>query len=431
MSRIYSALLLARRRERGATSLLISVLIMFLAAVLIIGVSRTTTLEQRMSGNELRARQAFEAAQAGLDHALDYLASDPLGIDRDENDVADTVAARDNVAPATYSIAFCDPYDDAVAVFCPDSVGLPVCDYLDNETLGNSEEPHETEAELLRRPLIVACGWSDDRTGRQMIRQQAAAIPALGGTPNAPAVAKGVVNVSGSATVWNFYANLTFWTGGSLQSIGNSGKSYIRNPALPPPANIVAPPNPQAQEDGNGENPDPCPVVKCWVESTNKNTTGPDVIADDPALSGLSDALMFQNYLGAADLARYKEIVADQSITADQAEALDDDGGVTGEAIVIEGNTTLPNGTIGTREAPVVLVINGDWLGGNVTLWGVIYVTGSIDVSGNPLVYGAMVAEGDMGGTGSLDLVYDPYTIENARNRIGSSAFAAGSWRDW
>ena len=60
MRRFHPVLPLARRRQRGATSLLISVLIMFLAAVLIIGVSRTTTMEQRMSGNELRARQAFE-----------------------------------------------------------------------------------------------------------------------------------------------------------------------------------------------------------------------------------------------------------------------------------------------------------------------------------------------------------------------------------
>jgi len=413
MSRIYSALLLSRRRQRGATSLLISVLIMFLAAVLIIGVSRTTTLEQRMSGNELRARQAFAAAQAGLEHAVDHLTSNPLGIDRDENDVADTVAARENVAPATYRFVYCDPSQEPA---CPDAPGYPSCTMV---------------PENFRTPLIVSCGWSDDLTGRRMIRQQATAIPGLGGTPNAPAVAKGVVNVTGSATVWNFFSNLTFWTGGSLQSIGNSGKSYIRNPVLPPPADSVAPPNPSANETGTGADDDPCAAVKCWVESTNKNTTGPDVIADDPALNGLSDDLMFQNYLGAVDLASYKETVANRSITAGQAGTLDDNGGVTGEAIVIDGDTTLPNGTIGTRDEPVVLVIDGDWLGGNVTVWGVVYVTGNVDVAGNPLVYGAMVAEGSMEGTGSLDLVYDPSAIANARDRTGSSTFAAGSWRDW
>jgi hypothetical protein len=411
MMRRYTANQLTKRRQLGATSLLISVLIMFLAAVLIIGVSRTTTMEQRMSGNELRARQAFEAAQAGLDHAVDYLTSDPLGIDRDENGVADTVVARDNVAPATYRFVYCDPSEQPS---CPDSPGYPTC------TIGEAN---------FRSPLIVSCGWSDDESGRQMIRQQAEVIPGLGGSPSAPAIAKGVANVSGSATVWNFYTNLTFWTGGSLDSIGNSGKTYIRDPSISPPAASVSPPSPnkQATETGDG---DSCGGL-CWVESTNKNTTGPDVIADDPALSALTDALMFQNYLGAKDLDSYRVNVADQDISADQAGTLDDNGGVTGEAVVIEGDTTLPNGTIGTRDEPVVLVINGDWLGGNVTVWGVIYVTGNVEVAGNPVVYGAMVAEGNMAGTGSLDIVYDPEAIANASDRTGSSTFAAGSWRDW
>jgi hypothetical protein len=419
-----------RQRQTGATSLLISVLIMFLAATLIIGVSRTTTLEQRMSGNELRSRQAFTAAQAGLDHAIDYMLASPQGIDQDQDDNPDTVTPLDHVAPATYRFSYCADFIEAP---CAESPTAPVCD--------------PPALEDFSEPVIVSCGWSDDETGRRLIQQQVTHIPGIGSAPNAPAVVRSAVNVSGSATIWNYFTNLTVWTGDSLTSIGNSGKTYVRNPLLPPPNR-----NRDEADDDDGEEPllpdtskttgevsndddycddgDVSTSYNCWEGVTDKNSTGPDVIANDPVLAGLSDAQMFQNYLGAEDLDTYREFVADQDITAAQANTLDD-GDTLGQAVVIAGNTTLPNGTIGSRDEPVVLVIDGDWTGGNVTVWGIVYVTGDIDLAGNPLVYGAVVAEGEMRGTGSLDIVYDPYTLEQAEARTGSASLSASGWRDW
>lgn len=413
------------QRQNGAASLLISVLIMFLAATLIIGVSRTTTLEQRMSGNELRARQAFTAAQAGLDHAIDYMLASPQGIDQDEDDNPDTVAPLDHVAPATYRFSYCA---DFVETLCAESPAAPAC--------GGPLTP-----EHFSEPVIVSCGWSDDETGRRLIQQQVTHIPGIGSAPNAPAVVKSAVNVSGSATIWNYFTNLTVWTGNSLTSIGNSGKTYVRNPLLPPPNRDAGTQEPalpdankNADEQGNAndycDDGDAATSYNCWEGVTDKNSTGPDVIANDPVLAGLSDAQMFQNYLGAEDLDTYRDYVADQDITAAQADALDD-GDTLGQAVVIDGNTTLPNGTIGSRDEPVVLVIDGDWTGGNVTVWGIVYVTGDIDLAGNPLVYGAVVAEGEMRATGSLDIVYDPYTLEQAKARTGRASLSASGWRDW
>ena len=59
--------------QRGSAALPMGVLLLFIAALILIAVSRTTLMEQRMSGNEIRTRQALQAAQAGVDQALAYM----------------------------------------------------------------------------------------------------------------------------------------------------------------------------------------------------------------------------------------------------------------------------------------------------------------------------------------------------------------------
>ncbi|MFW9596037.1 MAG: hypothetical protein ACMV1D_11160, partial [Macromonas sp.] len=123
--------------------------------------------------------------------------------------------------------------------------------------------------------------------------------------------------------------------------------------------------------------------------------------------------------------------VASLVIPAAQANILDDAGVALGQAIVVEGDTTLPNGTIGSRARPVVLIINGNWNGGNVTVHGAVYVTGNVNVTGSPLVYGVVVVQGTVSGSGSLDVVFDPLTVQNAANTTGRPGLIPGSWRDW
>jgi hypothetical protein len=42
-----------------------------------------------------------------------------------------------------------------------------------------------------------------------------------------------------------------------------------------------------------------------------------------------------------------------------------------------------------------------------------------------------MVVEGDVAGTGSLDIIYDPLVSDNAANNVGRAGAIPGSWRDW
>jgi hypothetical protein len=214
---------------------------------------------------------------------------------------------------------------------------------------------------------------------------------------------------------------LTIWSGGSLSNIGNSGKTFVRNPNVPPPANSVPPPTP----------PSACGSSDDYVCLTDKNSTGPDVIDGDPTLSNLSDADLFKIYFGQDDVAAYSANVASMAdVAPGNVGTLD---GIKQESFVVTGSiTNTMNFTIGSRDQPVVMIINGDWSGGgNTTIYGIVYVTGNIDLTGSKTVYGGMVVEGTVAGTGSLDIIYDPLVSDNTAKNIGKSGSIPGSWRDW
>jgi hypothetical protein len=226
------------------------------------------------------------------------------------------------------------------------------------------------------------------------------------------------MQVQGSANVVNYFNNLTIWTGGALSTIGNAGKTFVRNPTVAPPSETTVPP---------GE-PSSCSTSADYVCLTDKNTTGPDVIDRDPTLSNLTSAQMFLNYFGRS-LATVKSDVATLQIAGGSLGTL---SGITGATIVVNGTTNIPAGsTLGSRDRPVVLIIDGNLeFSGNPEVFGIVYVTGNVDGGGTPTIQGAMVVEGDIAPTGSVDIIYDPYITSGTKNS-GRPGPVPGSWRDW
>lgn len=416
------------KKQRGLATLLTSVVLLFLASVFMIVVSRSILLEQRMGANEIRSKEALEAAQAGIDQALVYI-SNPNGRGADQNldNVGDDVAAVQLASGATYRYAFCVPHllgqpAPNPQYSCPAQVGArPVCDYIDAVAGGATLPAPGVAAAYMGTPLIVSCGWSDDGLGRRMIMQGIGTTAgALTTSPTNPLIAKGALNVGGSANVVNYFNNLTVWTGGALSSVGNSGKTFVRNPNVAPPAAGTAPPGEPAN----------CGTTAEYVCLTDKTTTGPDVIDNDPTLANLSDTQMFRNIFGTT-LVGY---AADAQVSKTSAN-VGDLSGVLGQTIYVNGNggaVSLPNGTIGSRDRPVQLVIDGDLdLKGSPEIFGIVYVTGKVTGGGNVTVNGVLTVQGAVQPTGSVDIIYDPYITNGATERIGRPGLIPGSWRDW
>jgi type IV pilus assembly protein PilX len=66
----------ARNRQRGAV-LIVSLLLLLVLTILAIGASQTTRLEERMAGNTRDMDMAFQASEAGLRAAEQYIAKTP------------------------------------------------------------------------------------------------------------------------------------------------------------------------------------------------------------------------------------------------------------------------------------------------------------------------------------------------------------------
>ena len=320
-----------RAAQRGITTLLLTSMILFLAALVTLALSRTALMEQRMAGNQIRHKQAFEAAQEGLDRSMVLLQSAPRGVDKNADNVADAgplLAPVSGVGPSYY-VAFCQPNSTAT---CPDTPGAPTCAAAVQPVNFNT-------------PLVVACGWSDDLIGRTLITQRIGAITTLSAPPQNPLTAKGTTSLQGSSSVVNLFNNLTIWSGGSLTLTGSD----------PPAA------------------PNACSTSTEYVCASDINNTGPDVMDADTALASLTNASMFENFFGVPTRAAFEKIASQTLAPAAFSTAA---AGLRGESVVITGSVTLPNATIGTRERPVLLLVDGDLsFTGTPDVHGIVYVT--------------------------------------------------------
>ena len=404
--------------QRGSAALPMGVLLLFIAALILIAVSRTTLMEQRMSGNEIRTRQALQAAQAGIDQALAYMRAG--GIDQGPttggDGKADTISALSLPSGASFQVYYCNP--------APDPLPDPYPPVNACEILPATCGPDFKNSEMFRTPLVLACGVSDDGLGRQAIVVNLSGAPSMATTPENPVISKGAINVQGSATIVNYYNNLTIWTGDPFSSVGAAGKTFVRNPSIPQPAITVEPP----------DQPNTCVLTLDTKESyicmTDKTVRGPDIIDDDVTLGNLTDVELFQRFFG-TDFITYRDSIASRVVTSAETSTL---ANINNQAIVITGSTanvSLPS--MGTRDKPVVVIIEGNWAqGGNSTIYGVVYVMGNVDVQGNVEVRGNVTVEGVVGGTGSLDIIYDPFALHDNRiRRLGKAGQLSGSWRDW
>lgn len=67
-------------RQRGVTTLVISMVLMLAITILVLAVARTGLMEQRMFSNEYRSKEAAEAAEAGLEYGIAWLGNGTIPV---------------------------------------------------------------------------------------------------------------------------------------------------------------------------------------------------------------------------------------------------------------------------------------------------------------------------------------------------------------
>ncbi|WP_371186428.1 PilX N-terminal domain-containing pilus assembly protein [Thalassotalea maritima] len=396
-------------KQRGLATLTISIILLVLITIVSLYLARTVLQEQKLVASDTRAKQAFEAAEAGLAIAQQYFMK---GI-------------ANNTADGKYEIF---------------ASGAGVGDDSFRGSLGEnrfSVTIEEMEIDSMLALRITSTGTSSDGTASRTLVNEVKALNPIPNVPDNPLNSKGAFVIGGSATVSNSEGHSSIWSGGDIDvGSNNSTKTLIADPNDP-------------AYPGCMDIPHSCALI----ESSNREMAGLDIIEHDSDLANLTTEEMFMNFFGMSP-SSYKETMATRIVdTANPSESRGDCGNTwagcvdmaLNEVIWIEGDVSETGASVGCAvsltgshvcsdadELPSIVIVNGDVdFSGTPHFYGVLFVMGDMIGAGNLTIHGAMMVAGNVStGTGSLDAVYNSQLLEKVQ-QIGPRAGVAGAWRDF
>lgn len=417
-----------RRSQRGIAALAITVLLLFALALGVGMAHRNLLFEQRSSANQLRSTRAFEAAEAGLAWAQAQLQrSEAIGANCDPASASpgdtdfrtrylDFDAATGRFAPRTYAApggpralqAACFATDDGWTCRCP-ADAEPEFDADPGSALRPAfyvhfeAQPREGMVQL----VAVGCdtlgegcqpGAAGAPVGEAGARVQVtlALLPALATLPSAALTVRGTIDAAGALALAN-------------QDPSTEGVTARAGGAITlPVARLVTLPD---------------------------RAAGDSLSANAPELAG-ADAERLATRLLGVDRARWRALPGVRSVdcSADCATRLAAAGGTT---LWVAGDLALDGAfTLGSADKPVLLVVDGQVsLRGAVTIHGVVItLAADWDTSGSgggAQVLGAVIALGDVHGSGDLAIVRDAAVLAGLHREAGHFVRVAASWRDF
>ncbi|MDX1490104.1 MAG: hypothetical protein R3332_02385 [Pseudohongiellaceae bacterium] len=384
-------------RQSGVLTLVISLVILTLSTLVTFNVSKAVLMEQKIANNDLRAKQAFEAAEAGVLAAVAYLDNDP---DVDSDSVIDPVFDTNNDGLG----------DSNTAVVGTGSVVVTTTDLSTDMTT----------------ILITSQGFSDDQSATRTITQVLSTINPLPNMPDNPLTTKGTIIISGSATVHNPEGHSTIWSGSDID-LGSNNSTSTEVPDIG-----------GATYPGCMDIPMSCSLVS----ASNRLIAGVDIIENDSSLGALTSDEFFRNFFGLSPTTFRSALT---TIDTTPADIVADAHLASQEVIWVEGDVTISGITVGCTTAvtgnnvcpaantkPSIVVVNGNaTFTGTPHFYGLLFIRGDTLGSGNVTVHGAMVIAGNASSTGgSLDIWYNSDVLESTA-KAGASTGSSGTWKDF
>lgn len=386
-------------QQRGVATLVTALTILMLSTLVSFSLAQAVAMERRSANNEVRAQQAFAAAEAGISAALAYLGGEP---DRDDDGHLDPVF---------------DTNADGVGDTNAASVGAGGVELVLEDLSGGA----------LTRIRLTARGFSDDRSARRTLTQTVLTLNPLPNAPMTPLTSGGGVVIAGAATLRNAQGHATLWSGAGLHVEASASlQTHVANPGAPDYPDCIALPS-------------TCELVL----ASSGVAPGADIVDGDTALESLAADAFFTNVFG-HDPATFEAALVTLATTPLEFHSVSE---LLGREVVwVQGDTELRDSTLGctvrisgnepcpdARRKPVLVIVDGDaTLAGTSHIYGLLYTTGSLKVRGMATVHGAVVAAGAVVVAASGDLVLDfDAGILAELARAGVTTLQAGSWKDF
>lgn len=416
-------------QQRGAATLGITLLLLFIV-MLVAGIAnRNLIFEQRASANQWRSTQAFEAAEAGLEWAQAMLANDALiGADCKPDATAGNTTFRERLLDIdadthAFSVrtwndggnvatlqAACVRSGDGWDCSCPRE-GHPLLD--DPGATGAHPAFTISFVAVARAGQVQLVATGCDRlaadclpgapaseTGRSTAHAQVTLglLPALAAMPTAALTAVGAIDASGAMTLANTDARAGGVTAHAGGPIALAAAALETLPGLP-------------------------------VETS---------LAERDEMLAALDADHVSALFFSLDAARWQRLPGLQTIACpdDCGAALEDALGAGQRRIRITNGLRIAGpATLGSTERPVLLVVEGPLqLAGGVQIHGaVVHLAAAWDTSGthDARIAGALIAAGNVIGDGTPTIAYDRAVLDRLHAEAGVLVRVAGSWRDF
>jgi Tfp pilus assembly protein PilX len=425
------------KKQRGAATLVVTLVLMFAMTLAAYFLNRNMALEQRLAANQVQAAQAFEAAEAGLEWATAQL-NNPQKLGADCQ--ASTAATAQSFRASRVT------FDTSTGMHTP-------------RTWNQGAQVMPLQAVCVRN-AAQASGWD-------------CSCPASG-HPSVTATAAGSTNASNAAPAF-VVTLLPTALPGQLRVVAQGCTSHAG--ACKPGSNTKAETTAQVQQlvalvGGLASPPSAALTVLGKVNTSaalglhtstraavhaGGTVTAANarigvaaggvaslaIVDHDPALHSLSEARFFSQLM-AMDAAMWssqsmvRKVACGSDANTTCNAALTDAVASTDGAVLlwVEGDLSLTGPLVlGSAAQPVLLIVNGSAsLNGGVQIHGLVHATRlewSDNGTGAGRVTGAVTSASDYSGNGTPNLVFDAATLQLLKTNSGSFARVAGSWKDF
>lgn len=416
-----------RSNQRGVATLLTAVVLMLAVFSITYVISEVVISEKQTVANELRSKQAFQAAYAGMEYARVVAADGGCTV------VGTCVGS---VSGATYS------------VIASGSTSLIT---------------------------LTSTGTSDDGSVARVINIAIGRIPGEAVPPAVPIVARGGLGLTGNVKAINNEEAITVWSGSDFTA-GGSANTYInvdgednQLSTIKATGNATAIYGPDIiTNDGNLTDPKTSTeeLLQAFFNKSSLTDFGEEdgrTLQEFDDMSSYNQATDWEQdytYYSASDVSLGNSNISNGTVedaSFDKLAAIkglyDLDGDPDGTAVkdnflssasVAGTNLTYSNSAIlGSPSNPVLIVVNGTLtLNSSPTIFGLI-IANKIVMSGSPIIIGGIVLTEDgknpdgtsngevsMSGAGTPTIIMDK-TVLGRSTQSDDYGTVSNSWKDW
>ncbi|MCX4187239.1 pilus assembly PilX N-terminal domain-containing protein [Methylophaga sp. OBS4] len=424
------------KKQQGAVVLVVSVILLIAVTLVVMFATKVGLQDQRISGNQYRHKQAFSHAEAGLDQAAAYLRANPSLHDGNAADGWLDCTGNETKFPCNVT--------GAVMVLGSLVSGQIVSAVPELDAATNLDFAQAFLIKTADNTIAMGVGTSDDDTGSAIAQVNYAKTSLI--TPGElPPLMIPSGDLSGN---FNIVPNpngggagvaVSVWASTDTNTSGANWKTCDHDQFRDGGSVCM-------DTKGDGETGAAWGGCSCGDELSNSTNVNSDIVLYPPDEFPSSPFAYVFGDTALEDEAGYVANLKAEVKARAEAEGLllpncdnivSDFAGLTDSALVwVEGDCDIgSNINVGSRDKPIILVVEGDIrVNAGAEFWGIVVGLSNFVLNGGPVIHGSAISDIESDLTnGTYSQVYDESVFQNLTEDSINTGIARMkySWHDF